>query len=78
MKNNAPAHPLKERKDQMRRQYKALRQSFSKEERAQRDDAICQAALDLVSFRYADIVLLYAPMEQEIDVLPIARAAMQK
>ena len=62
----------------MRRQYKALRGSLSHEERARRDGAICQAALDLVSFRYADIVLLYAPMEQEIDVFPIAREALQK
>ncbi len=77
MNNNIP-HPLKERKDQMRRQYKALRGSLSHEERARRDGAICQAALDLVSFRYADIVLLYAPMEQEIDVFPIAREALQK
>ncbi len=76
--NNIPIHPLKEKKDRLRRQYQNLRSSISKEERVRRDSAICQAALDLVSFRYAEIVLLYAPMEQEIDVLPIARAALQK
>lgn len=76
--NNNPTHPLKEKKDRLRRQYRDLREGISKEERAQRDSAICQSALDLVSFRYAEIVLLYAPMEQEIDVLPIARAALKK
>ena len=76
--NNIPIHPLKERKDLLRQQYRELRESISREERAQRDSAICQAALDLISFRYAEIVLLYAPMEQEIDVLPIASAALQK
>ena len=76
--NNIPIPPLKEKKDRMRRQYQELRGSISKEERQRRDSAICQAALDLVSFRYAEIVLLYAPMEREIDVLPIARAALQK
>ena len=76
--NNIPIPPLKEKKDRMRRQYQELRGSISKEERHRRDSAICQAALDLVSFRYAEIVLLYAPLEREIDVLPIARAALQK
>ena len=76
--NNPPTHPLKEKKDRLRRQYKDLRASIPAEERTKRDAAICQTALTLVSFRYADIVLLYAPMEQEIDVLPIAEAALQK
>ena len=76
--NNNPTHPLKEKKDRLRQQYRDLRGNISKEERARRDSAICQAALDLVSFRYAEIVLLYAPTELEIDVLPIAKAALQK
>lgn len=76
--NNSPTHPLKEKKDRLRRQYKDLRASIPAEERTKRDASICQTALTLISFRYADIVLLYAPMEQEIDVLPIAEAALQK
>lgn len=76
--NNSATHPLKEKKDRLRRQYKDLRASIPAEERTKRDAAICQTALTLISFRYADVVLLYAPMEQEIDVLPIAEAALQK
>ena len=76
--NTPPINPLKEKKDRLRRQYKALRADIPAEERARRDAAICQSALALVSFRYADDVLLYAPMEEEIDVLPIAEAALQK
>ncbi len=76
--NTPPINPLKEKKDRLRQQYKALRADIPAEERARRDAAICQSALALVSFRYADVVLLYAPMEEEIDVLPIAEAALQK
>lgn len=76
--NTPTHHPLKERKDRLRRQYKELRAGIPAEEKEKRDSAICQAALSLVSFRHADIVLLYAPMKQEINVLPIAEAALQK
>ncbi len=76
--NNHAIHPLKERKDRLRSQYKKLRAEISAEARAARDESICQSALALVSFRYADIVLLYAPMEQEINILPIAEAALKK
>lgn len=75
--NHVP-HTLKEKKDQLRSQYKALRAAISEKERAERDNTICQSALALISFRYADIVLLYAPMEQEINVYPIAEAALRK
>ena len=76
--NNHAIHPLKERKDRLRSQYKDLRAKISADERAMRDESICQSALSLVSFRYADIVLLYAPIEQEINILPIAEAALKK
>ena len=48
------------------------------EERARRDAAICRAALELVSFRHANVVLLYAPIGAEIDVMPIAEAALAR
>ncbi len=76
--NNHAIHPLKERKDRLRSQYKDLRAEISADKRAMRDESICQSALSLVSFRYADIVLLYAPIEQEINILPIAEAALKK
>ncbi len=51
---------------------------MDKEEKAGRDLAICEAATSLVSFRYAEYVLLYASTENEIDVDPIALAAWEK
>lgn len=76
--NNHAVHPLKDKKDRLREQYKKLRATLPAKERVRWDESICQSALALVSFRYADVVLLYAPMEQEINVLPIAEAALKK
>ena len=47
-------------------------------EKDRRDAAICRAALSLVSFRHAEYVLLYAAMENEIDITPIAKEALAR
>lgn len=69
---------VKKEKDEMRQDYIGLRRAMDKEEKARRDRAICDAATSLVSFRYAEYVLLYASTEDEIDVYPIALAAWKK
>ncbi len=51
---------------------------MDKAEKAARDGAICKAAISLVSFRYAEYVLMYAATENEIDVTPIAREALAR
>ena len=48
------------------------------EEKFARDTALCKAAEGLVSFRYAEYVLLYAATPDEIDVSMIAEAALKK
>jgi 5-formyltetrahydrofolate cyclo-ligase len=47
-------------------------------EKKRRDDAICRAAISLVSFRYAEYVLLYAATENEINVREIAEVALAR
>lgn len=69
---------IKKQKDEIREVYKEKRKNMPVEERFKRDTAVCNAALSLVSFRYAEYVLLYAPTQEEIDVMPIARAALEK
>ena len=69
---------MKTQKKELRARYRALRRALSPEERAARDEAICCAATGLVSFRHADVVLLYAPTDGEIDVMPVAAAAMER
>ncbi len=69
---------IKKQKDDIREEYKEKRRTMDTDERFRRDTAICNAAIGLVSFRYAEYVLLYAPTQEEIDVMPIARAALEK
>ena len=69
---------IKKQKDDIREEYKERRRSMAPEEKFRRDEAICKAASGLVSFRYADYVLLYAATADEIDVSAIAKAAYER
>ena len=69
---------IKKQKDDIREEYKEIRRKMSAEEKQKRDAAICTAAENLVSFRYAEYVLLYAAAADEIDVSAIAEAAFAK
>lgn len=69
---------IKKQKDDMREEYKAKRASMDAEEKFRRDSALCKAAESLVSFRYAEYILLYAATADEIDVSDIAASAFAK
>ena len=69
---------IKKQKDDIREEYKEKRRNMSPDEKFRRDSAICKAAEGLVSFRYAEYVLLYAAAPDEIDIYEIARAAFEK
>ncbi len=69
---------IKKQKDDMRDEYKRLRLEIPVEERQRRDAAVCRAAESLVSFRYAEFVLLYAATQGEIDVYSVAQTALDK
>lgn len=66
---------VKKEKDDLRAKYIALREQMPAEEKLRRDAAICTTAGGLVSFRYAEYVLLYAAAKNEIDVTGIAERA---
>lgn len=66
---------IKRDKDELREKYLAARASMDPDVKLDRDARICKAATALVSFRYAEYVLMYAPLANEIDVMPIAEAA---
>lgn len=70
--------PIKRAKDLIRAEFSARRDALSLEERAERSAKICASVENLVSFKHADIVLLYAPIKSEIDVMPIALSALEK
>lgn len=70
--------PIKKEKDDMRAKYRALRGAIEQSEKARRDAAICRAATSLASYRFAKYVLMYAPTDEEIDIMPVALDALSK
>ncbi len=69
-------NPIRKQKDEIRAAYSQKRASMDKQEKARRDGAIAKAAMSLVSFRYAEYVLLYAATENEIDISAVAEEAL--
>ncbi len=67
---------LKNQKAEIREKIIERRRSVPADRLREMSDAICKRATALSSFRLAETVLLYAPKEIEVDVLPIARAAL--
>jgi len=71
-------YTVKKDKDEMRGVWREKRAAIDVSEKKRRDGAICRAALSLASYRYAKYVLMYAPTDEEIDVMPIALDALSK
>ncbi len=69
---------VKKLKDETRKVYLEKRASMDPEMKAKRDSKICACATALASYRYAKYVLLYAPIDDEIDILPVALDALSK
>lgn len=68
---------VKDVKRKLRNQYKQYRLALSADVKADYDKKICEALIQLVSFKYSDTILMYAPLEGEIDVMPIAERALE-
>ena len=68
---------VKEVKRNLRNQYKQYRLDLPADVKADYDKKICDALMQLVSFKYSDTILMYAPIEGEIDVMPIAECALR-
>lgn len=65
-----------EQKQALRRQYRALRASFSETERAVWNSALANRLFSLLAYGVAKVLLLYYPVKEEPDLLPIARRAL--
>ena len=70
--------PLKKEKDAIRKACASVRDSIPPEEKSALDAKIINASINMVSFRHADIILLYAPIKSEIDVMPIFELALSR
>lgn len=68
---------IKKEKDELRSTYLEKRANMDRSVKAERDAAICKSAQGLISFRFAEFVLLYAATDNEIDVSALAEAAFK-
>lgn len=69
---------LRERKNKIRKEFKALRREMEPSLKKEYDKKICGKFLSLTSYRFADSLLLYAPLKDEINIYAIAEDALKK
>ena len=69
---------IKEVKNSIRTEYKEKRKNIPADKKTVMDENICKRFLSLSSYRFADTVLLFAPLPNEINTYPIARDALAK
>lgn len=69
---------IKRQKNALRSLYREKRREVSPEERKRLDDRICRAVIASASFRYCEHLLLYCPIGEEVDVLPLAELALSQ
>ncbi len=70
-------YEIKSEKNKLRSTYTQIRDKISPEDKALLDRRICERITSLVSYRFADTILLYAPIKSEVNILPIAEAALK-
>ncbi len=68
---------IRNEKNRLREEYRRVRESITDSEKARLDTKIVNRFLSLVSYRFADTLLMYSPIKGEIDVNPIAEAALK-
>lgn len=69
---------LREHKNRIRDKYRALRKAMDPDTKKHFDQRICDKFISLTSYRFADVLLMYAPLPDEIDVLPILADALSR
>lgn len=66
---------LPEDKALCRKLFRDRRRALSPEARAEKSRLLCQAVLSLSSWQNSATILLYSPVREEPDLLPLARSA---
>ena len=66
----------KEEKTELRNKYLDNRKKLDDQTKKQRDEAICNLFTSLVSYKYAENILMFYPKASEIDVRPIMYKAL--
>ena len=69
-------YEIRKKKNDIREKYKALRQALPADKKALMDKKICDTFLSLATYRYASVLLMYAPKSDEVNIFPIAERAL--
>ena len=67
---------IRDVKNRIRETYRARRTSFSPEQKAATDTRIVRNLTALASFRFAEVILAFYPLDDEIDITPLIRDAL--
>ena len=70
-------YKLREEKIKMRKKYLEMRKLIDPEQKREMDNRICSLFTNLVSYRYAETLLMYYPKRSEVNTLPIIEAALK-
>lgn len=69
-------YEIRKHKTEIREYYLEKRHALTDEFRRENNEKICRNMISSATFRYADIILMYYPKDDEIDLRPIAEAAL--
>ena len=67
---------MKEHKSAIRRKYRAARDEITAQQKQTMDNEICRRFISLATYRHADALLVYAPINSEIDITAVVRHAL--
>ena len=68
----------RELKREIRKVNKQKRAEMPKDIKAEKDSKICDNIINSMSFKYADVLLMFCPTDEEIDILPLFEAAKKE
>ena len=69
-------YEIRKHKTEIREYYLEKRRTLDNDLRAQNNEKICHNMISSATYRYADVLLMYYPKPDEIDIRPIAEAAL--
>lgn len=64
-------------KKEIRKVNKQKRADMDKETKAGLDTKICDYIINSMSFKYADVILMFCPTDEEINILPVFEQAVR-
>lgn len=70
-------YEIRKIKNDIREKYKAIRASIPPDKKVLMDERICNTFLSLATYRYSSILLMYSPKGSEVNVMPIAKKALE-